>query len=111
MKKAQTKPEIVVDFDYMRNLQGVIIADMFSKKFEPITIDFPQALIPLNNVPLIEYAIQFFLMNKIRNIIIFCSSFKQHFDDYFRKYKNKELISFKLVSSEDCKRYKNIKLN
>lgn len=56
---------------------------------------------PLGNVMIIDYVIQFLLINKIKNIIIFGTSHKEQLDEYFKKYKSKE-FSLKIVSSDDC---------
>ena len=59
---------------------------------------------------MIDYVVQFLLINKIKNIIIFGTAFKDKIEEYFKKYKAKE-FSIKIVSSEDCKRYFAIKFN
>lgn len=99
----QPPSEFSLDTDKLRSLQGVILADSYENKFWPVTLEGPRALIPVCNIPMIEYAIQFLLMNKIRHLIVFCTSFKTKIDDYFKKYRSKEVLSLQVVSSDDCK--------
>jgi translation initiation factor eIF-2B subunit epsilon len=101
MNKPQ-EADLSIDADKLRTLQGVILADSYENKFWPVTLEGPRALIPVCNIPLIEYSIQFLLMNKIRNIIVFCTSFKNRIEEYLKKFRSKELSSLQVVSSEDC---------
>eukprot|EP00122_Pirum_gemmata_P015170 Pgem_evm1s14174 len=40
-------------------LKAIVIADSFNNRFRPITFDEPRALLPIANVPLLEYTIEF----------------------------------------------------
>jgi translation initiation factor eIF-2B subunit epsilon len=56
-----------------QKLQAILLADSFSKSFRPITWEKPKVLLPLVNVPMIEYTIEFLALNgveEVPNVII-----------------------------------------
>eukprot|EP00322_Chrysochromulina_rotalis_P017074 CAMPEP_0115877812 /NCGR_PEP_ID=MMETSP0287-20121206/26427_1 /TAXON_ID=412157 /ORGANISM="Chrysochromulina rotalis, Strain UIO044" /LENGTH=64 /DNA_ID=CAMNT_0003333361 /DNA_START=25 /DNA_END=216 /DNA_ORIENTATION=- len=40
-------------------LQAVVLADSFASNFRPVTYEMPKVLMPLANVPMIEYTLEF----------------------------------------------------
>ncbi|ODV62150.1 translation initiation factor eIF2B catalytic subunit epsilon ASCRUDRAFT_43700, partial [Ascoidea rubescens DSM 1968] len=57
--------------------QAVVLTDSFEKKFAPLTYNLPRCLLPLCNIPLIEYTLEFLSKNKISEVFLMCSS--QHY--------------------------------
>lgn len=55
-------------------LQAVVLADSFSTSFRPLTLDRPKALCPLNNVPLIQYVLEFLASNAVEEVYVVCTS-------------------------------------
>ncbi|KAF8069524.1 translation initiation factor eIF-2B subunit epsilon [Scenedesmus sp. PABB004] len=53
-------------------LTAVLLADSFTQRFRPITVEKPKVLLPLVNVPLLEYTLEWLAMNKVEEIIVFC---------------------------------------
>jgi hypothetical protein len=53
-------------------LQAVILADSFAVRFRPFTAKQPKVLLPLVNVPMLEYALEFLCTNKVQEVFIFC---------------------------------------
>eukprot|EP00121_Abeoforma_whisleri_P017153 Awhi_evm1s15724 len=47
------------DLNTENGLRAIVIADSFNNRFRPITLDCPRALLPLANVPLLEYTFEF----------------------------------------------------
>lgn len=39
-------------------LQAVLLADSFNQRFAPLTFDQPRCLLPLANMPLIDYTLE-----------------------------------------------------
>ena len=66
-------------------LQGLIIADSFNARFTPVTLDLPRALLPLVNVPMLDYTIEFLAKNGIEEIFVFCfahaDQIRKHIDE------------------------------
>ncbi|XP_052825505.1 translation initiation factor eIF-2B subunit epsilon [Octopus bimaculoides] len=76
-------------------LQAVLLADSFNYRFSPITEEVPRVLLPLVNIPLIEYSLEFLAAAGIEEIFVFCSSHFNQIDEYLRDagwYKKSSLI-------------------
>ncbi|KAM5293120.1 translation initiation factor eIF2B subunit epsilon isoform 2-T2 [Ctenodactylus gundi] len=53
-------------------LQAVLVADSFNRRFFPISKDQPRALLPLANVALIDYTLEFLTATGVQETFIFC---------------------------------------
>jgi translation initiation factor eIF-2B subunit epsilon len=51
-----------------QKLQAVLLADSFSKSFRPMTLQSPKVLLPLVNVPMIEYTVEFLARNGVGEV-------------------------------------------
>lgn len=51
-----------------QKLQAVILADSFTSTFRPVSIHTPKVLIPLVNVPMIEYTLEFLAQNGVEEV-------------------------------------------
>lgn len=60
-----------------QKLQAILLADSFSKCFRPITWEKPKVLLPLVNVPMIEYTIEFLAQNGVEEVITNLASCEQ----------------------------------
>ncbi|KAI0475461.1 nucleotide-diphospho-sugar transferase [Xylariaceae sp. FL0804] len=63
-------------------LQAVVIADSFQTRFEPFSVEKPRCLLPLANVPLIEYTLEFLAMNGVQDVFIYCGSHHEQIERY-----------------------------
>ena len=91
-----------------QKLQAILLADSFSKCFRPITWEKPKVLLPLVNVPMIEYTIEFLAQNGVEEVITNLASCELRiemqlegeiyiaFDRYRHKYHM--LVAFLLLS-------------
>ena len=68
-------------------LQAVVIADSFNVRFLPLTHDRPRTLLPLANVPLLEYTLEFLLAAGIQHAIIFCCAHAEKIKSYIQSSK------------------------
>lgn len=57
------------DVNRQQKLQAILLADSFSKSFRPITAEGPKVLLPLVNVPMIEYTIEFLAQNGVEEVL------------------------------------------
>lgn len=86
-------------------VQAVVIADSFNKSFAPLTTDQPRALLPLVNLPLLDYTLEFLVSSGIQEIIVYCCV---HADLIRQHLKNSKWMNglsgceVKVISSEDC---------
>ncbi|XP_069753644.1 translation initiation factor eIF2B subunit epsilon [Narcine bancroftii] len=68
-------------------LQAVLVADSFNRKFFPITKDQPRALLPLANVALIDYSLEFLTATGVQETFVFCCWMAQKIKDHIQKSK------------------------
>jgi len=83
-RKAQFKSDDLKQEDV---LQAVVIADSFNVRFLPMTHDRPRTLLPLANVPLLEYTLEFLLAADVQHVIIFCCAHAEKIKSYIQTSK------------------------
>ncbi|KAI3638539.1 hypothetical protein MIR68_003037 [Amoeboaphelidium protococcarum] len=69
------------------SLQAVVIADFNEHRFRPLTLSTPRCLLPLVNVPMINYTMEFLAMNKVDEVFVFCKSHAQQVRSYLQQSK------------------------
>lgn len=70
-QKAPPKTKSNFNADDMKadqKLQAIILADSFAKTFRPITLECPKVLLPLVNVPMLDYTIEFLSQNGVEEV-------------------------------------------
>ncbi|KAL2179476.1 nucleotide-diphospho-sugar transferase [Thermothelomyces heterothallicus CBS 202.75] len=65
-------------------LQAVILADSFQDRFRPFTLETPRCLLPLVNVPVIEYTLEFLASNGVQEVFIYCGAHSQDIERYIQ---------------------------
>ncbi|AEO60244.1 hypothetical protein MYCTH_2309321 [Thermothelomyces thermophilus ATCC 42464] len=65
-------------------LQAVILADSFQDRFKPFTLETPRCLLPLVNVPVIEYTLEFLASNGVQEVFIYCGAHSQDIERYIQ---------------------------
>jgi translation initiation factor eIF-2B subunit epsilon len=89
-------------------LKAVLVADSFNRRFGPLTQDTPrvlkltQCLLPLLNVPLLEYTLEFLASNKVDQILIITCSQGTLIADYIKnsRWSNSATPHVQLVTSQ-----------
>jgi translation initiation factor eIF-2B subunit epsilon len=82
-------------------LSAVLIADSFMSTMWPITNDLPPVLMPLCNIPLIDYTIELLALNRIKELIIICTVSTQKVREHLSKLKLKRM-KVKCISLSNC---------
>ncbi|KAI5466453.1 nucleotide-diphospho-sugar transferase [Mariannaea sp. PMI_226] len=59
-----------------------VLADSFQDRFRPFTTEKPRCLLPLANVPLIEYTLEFLAMNGVNEVYIYCGAHTEQVEEY-----------------------------
>ena len=83
-------------------LQAVILADDFTTRLNPAQNIFPSILMPVINIPLLDYMIETLIKSKIQEVFLYCSShidqLKKYIDE--RIYKD---VTISLIISDGCR--------
>eukprot|EP01116_Phalansterium_solitarium_P022662 TRINITY_DN7571_c0_g1_i1.p1 TRINITY_DN7571_c0_g1~~TRINITY_DN7571_c0_g1_i1.p1 ORF type:complete len:431 (+),score=129.70 TRINITY_DN7571_c0_g1_i1:83-1375(+) len=67
--------------------RALILADSFDQKFGPITLECPRTLLPLVNVPMLNYTIEFLAASGIGEIFVFCCAHAAQIQEFLRNSK------------------------
>ncbi|XP_062221600.1 uncharacterized protein LOC133920954 [Phragmites australis] len=66
-------------------LQAVLLADSFTLKFRPITLERPKVLLPLVNMPMIEYTLTWLESAGVNEAFVFCCAHSHQVKEYLKK--------------------------
>ncbi|CAL9111047.1 unnamed protein product [Musa textilis] len=66
-------------------LQAVLLADSFNLMFRPITLERPKVLLPLVNVPMIEYTLAWLESVGVEEVFVFCCAHSQQVKQYLNQ--------------------------
>lgn len=86
-------------------LQAVVLADSFNERFMPITLDRPRCLLPLVNVPIIEYTFEFLAISGVQEVILFCRAHADQIKQYISKSRwsrPTSSMNIQLVMNNEC---------
>lgn len=95
--KNKKQKEIVQD----ERFQAVVLTDSFESRFMPLTSMKPRCLLPLANVPLIEYTLEFLAKTGVNEVFLMCSSHADQIQAYIEslRWANTDLFALKTVVS------------
>ncbi len=68
--KKQSAGNEAEDVKREQKLQAILLADSFQRTFRPITWESPKVLLPLVNVPMLEYTVEFLAQNGVEEVCI-----------------------------------------
>jgi translation initiation factor eIF-2B subunit epsilon len=100
--KQQSKGQANDDVKREQKLQAIILADSFSKSFRPITMENPKVLLPLVNVPMLDYTIEFLSQNGVEEVFVFCVCHAEKVEAYLRQSRWNDLLSINCITSNTC---------
>ncbi|CAJ2674542.1 unnamed protein product [Trifolium pratense] len=66
-------------------LQAILIADSFTTKFRPITLERPKVLLPLVNAPMINYTLTWLESAGVEEVFVFCCAHSKQVINYLEK--------------------------
>jgi translation initiation factor eIF-2B subunit epsilon len=100
--RSRPKAEPNEDMNKDQKLQAVILADTFNKKFHPMSWECPKVLLPLANVPMLEYAIEMLAKNGVEEVYVFSSWHTQVVQKYINESKWAHAMVMKCLSFGAC---------
>ncbi|KAI9913694.1 hypothetical protein PsorP6_006157 [Peronosclerospora sorghi] len=86
MPRVQAAPSASPSDDTRREapLQAVVFADSFTETFRPITLNFPKVLLPLANVPMLEYSLEFLAASGVQEVVLFCTNHVEKIEQFIK---------------------------
>lgn len=81
--KSKKQKEVVKD----ERLQAIVLTDSFETRFMPLTSVKPRCLLPLANVPLIEYTLEFLAKAGVDEVYLMCCSHADQIQKYIENSK------------------------
>lgn len=84
-----------------KDVQAVVLADDFVTSLAPMQDVFPSILMPVINVPLLDYLIETLIKSKVQELFLYCSSHVDLIRTYIKEKKSLKL-SISLIVSEGC---------
>uniref|UniRef100_A0A182N7H7 Translation initiation factor eIF2B subunit epsilon n=1 Tax=Anopheles dirus TaxID=7168 RepID=A0A182N7H7_9DIPT len=89
-------------------VQAIVIADSYNDNFQPFTSSKPLALLPIANVPLVEYTLEILNRNGVEEVIMFCSNHTDQVKRYIQQRQEARCtwsinMTVSIISSESCR--------
>ena len=92
----------MVEMDTVDTLQAVIVADSFTQTFAPLTGSQALGLLPLANIPLLDYSIEFLARNKVKKVIVICTEHAEAVEAHVSRVRVKG-CKIKCFADDSCK--------
>ncbi|KAI8107409.1 hypothetical protein M9435_002440 [Picochlorum sp. BPE23] len=85
-------------------LTAVVLADSFTKHFQPVTIETAKVLLPLANTPMIDYTLEWLVMNGMEEIYILCCAHAHQIENHLNRvgWLQRRNVSIHVIVSSDC---------
>lgn len=84
-------------------LQAILFADSFTETFRPISLEMPKVLLPLANVPMLEYSLEFLASSGVKEVILFCTHHVEQIEAFIRNDSQMaKRIDVRCLSSPSC---------
>ena len=83
-------------------LQAILMADSFKRTFVPVAFETPNVLLPLVNVPMLEYTLEFLSQNGVEEVFIFCVWQAKMVREYLSTSKWNTILSVRCITSSAC---------
>ncbi|GAB5037539.1 bacterial transferase hexapeptide repeat-containing protein [Nannochloropsis oceanica] len=83
-------------------LQAIVLADSFTGTFRPCSLDKPKVLLPLLNVPMLDYVMEFLVAAGVQEVFIFCVNRKEDVQQYMARSKWPSSVVLRCISSAKC---------
>lgn len=98
------KASEVADDETRVPLQAVLLADSFAQKFRPITLERPKVLLPLINIPMIDYTLEWLASAGVEEVFVFCCAHAKQVTSYLESSAWQTQPNFKVmpIESHDC---------
>eukprot|EP01031_Cornospumella_fuschlensis_P041707 gene41707-50902_t len=101
-KAKSSKDDAQEDVKREQQLQAIVLADSFTLSFRPLSLDCPKVLLPLVNVPMLDYTIEFLAQNGVEEIFLFSVSHADKIEQYVKTLTLPHTLSIRCINSPNC---------
>jgi translation initiation factor eIF-2B subunit epsilon len=105
-KSGSSSKAVDEDVKTEQKLQAILLADSFNQTFRPVSLETPKVLLPLVNIPMINYTIEFLASNGVEEIIIFSVWLGNVIEEYISSSKwissLSSSLSIRCITSSNC---------
>ncbi|CAM6040484.1 unnamed protein product [Sphagnum compactum] len=104
MAKKGARTTEMADYEVHVPLQAVLLADSFAQKFRPITLERPKMLLPLVNVPMIDYTLEWLASAGVEECFVFCCAHANQITSHLNKspWMSQPDFTVSIIESHDC---------
>ncbi|KAK8546463.1 hypothetical protein V6N13_067685 [Hibiscus sabdariffa] len=81
-------------------LQAILLADSFATTFRPITLERPKVLLPLVNIPMIDYTLAWLESAGVEEVFVFCCAHSKQVIDYLESSQWSSQPNFSVTTIE-----------
>ncbi|KAI8976815.1 hypothetical protein BDB01DRAFT_802670 [Pilobolus umbonatus] len=88
-----------------QSLQAVILTDFFEEQFQPISYELPRCLMPVCNIPLIEYTMEMLAAVDVFEVFVVCINHIEAIKNYFEHsewMKANSRLTVQIVAAPEC---------
>ncbi|EGG21719.1 hexapeptide repeat-containing protein [Cavenderia fasciculata] len=82
-------------------LQGIVLGDSFDRRFSPITLERPRTLLPLVNIPLLDYTLELLASGGVQQIFVLCCAHADQIKKYIETSRWSKLPGVKVEAVID----------
>ena len=84
--------------------QAVVLADSYTRRMSPVTYSLPHALVPVANVPLIEYCLELLVSAGVAQVFIVVSEHTEVLQEYIDNSQScQQFMEVQLIVAPGCK--------
>ena len=102
MSKAKKPAKKELD-DEGEVLQAILLADSFQKRMTPITYTTPKCLLPLVNVPILEYTLELLVSAGVKELFIVCCCHAEKIQEYVQNSQSCKQFQVSVIVAPACK--------
>ncbi|KAI5286010.1 Translation initiation factor eIF-2B subunit epsilon [Ascosphaera aggregata] len=96
---SRAKSATGLDEEFREPFPAIVLADAFETRFTPFTLEKPRCLLPLGNIPIIEYTLEFLANAGIDEVYLYAGKHSDQVEAYIAKSRWKAASSpFKVVN-------------
>ncbi|KAG1000464.1 hypothetical protein G6F57_001436 [Rhizopus arrhizus] len=105
MPPKQKKNNTNTNQEEEESFQAVILTDSFEEQFLPLSHELPRCLMPVCNIPVIEYTLEVLAAADIFEVLVVCTSHVDAIKSYFEHSdwtKPNSKLSIQVIAAPDC---------